>query len=172
MVGPGRSTTAVAERVGEWLTAWVDRLPDPLRRLLPRELVGFAILGGFTFSIDLALLWFLETHTALPVPVAVTAAYVVAFSLNFVLNRTVNFRSHAPVGGQALRYGLVIACDYGLTLGVTSGLAAAGLDFRIARIIAGACVATFTYTGARWWVFRDRTRAEADVAPPTAHLSK
>jgi putative flippase GtrA len=172
MARPDGGTTALPERVGEWLTSWVDRLPAPLRRLLPRELVGFAILGGFTFSIDLALLWFLETHTTLPVPVAVTGAYVVAFSLNFVLNRTVNFRSHAPVGGQALRYALVIACDYGLTLGVTSGLAAAGLDFRIARIIAGACVATFTYTGARWWVFRDRPETRERVASPTADVSK
>src|SRR5262245_58014563 len=172
MVRPDRGEAPLAERVGDWLTSWVDRLPAPLRRLLPRELVGFAILGGFTFSIDLGILWFLETHTTLPVAVALTIGYAIAFSLNFVLNRTLNFRSHAPVGGHALRSALVIACDYGLTQGVTSGLSAAGMDFRIARLIAGACVATFTYTGARWWVFRDTLRAREQAPSPTADVSK
>jgi hypothetical protein len=34
------------ERVGDFLTSWVDRLPPRLRRLLPRELVGFAVVLG------------------------------------------------------------------------------------------------------------------------------
>jgi len=127
-----------------------------LRRIVSRELVGFAILGGFTFAIDLVLLWLLRTYTALPIPVAVSASYLVAFGLNFLLNRTVNFRSHAPVGTQAVRYALVVAGDYAFTVGITWILTRAGWDFRLARITAAACVALFTYTAARWWVFRDR----------------
>ena len=147
---------SLGERIGDLLTSWVDRLPPRLRRLLPRELVGFAILGGFTFTIDIVLLAVLRATTRLPLPVEVSLAYVTAFSLNFVLNRTVNFRSHAPVGTQALRYGVVIAGDYLLTLAVTVALSAVGLDFRLARLIAAMLVAIFTYTAARWWVFRDR----------------
>lgn len=156
-----QTTTKVpaAERAGDLLTSWVDRLPHRIRRVLPRELVGFAILGGFTFLVDLAILASLRTWTSLPLPVSVTVAYVLAFALNFVLNRTVNFRSHAPVGGQALRYAVVIAADYGLTLGVTTGLSALGVDFRLARLLAGACVAIFTYTASRWWVFREKSAA-------------
>lgn len=150
----------VAERAGDLLTWLVDRLPAPVRRVVPRELIGFGILGGFTFLIDLALLWALNTWTQLPLPLTVSIAYVIAFSINFVLNRKVNFRSHAPVGPQSLRYAVVVACDYGLTLGVTTGLSAVGVDFRIARLIAAACVATFTYTASRFWVFRKR--AEPD----------
>lgn len=146
------------ERVGVALTSWVDRLPPGLRRLLPRELVGFAILGACTFLIDLALLWLLKTTTSLPLPVDVTLAYVTAFGLNYLLNRTVNFRSHAPVGGQVARFAVVACGDYGLTLGITTGLAALGLDFRVARVLAATCVAVFTYSASRWWVFRDRAR--------------
>ncbi|GDY28956.1 GtrA family protein [Gandjariella thermophila] len=152
---------STAERAGELLTGWVDRLPARVRRWLPRELVGFAILGGFTFLIDLALLASLRAWTRLPLPVAVSLSYVAAFGLNFVLNRTVNFRSHAPVGRQALRYALVVGGDYGLTVGVTTGLAALGLDFRLARVLAAASVAVFTYSASRWWVFRDELRAPA-----------
>jgi putative flippase GtrA len=156
VVAPQRRATSWPERLGALLTSWVDRLPTPLRRVLPKELVGFAILGACTFAVDLALLWFLRTHTPLPMPAAVTGAYLAAFLLNFALNRTVNFRSHAPVGRQALRYAIVVACDYAVTVGATSGLTAAGWDFRLARLTAATCVALFTYTAARWWVFKDR----------------
>ncbi|OLB73857.1 MAG: hypothetical protein AUI14_25100, partial [Actinobacteria bacterium 13_2_20CM_2_71_6] len=142
--------TRLAERAGDVLTSWVERLPPRLRRYLPRELVGFAILGAFTFAVDLALLAGLRSGTRLPLPVAVSLAYVAAFGLNFVLNRTVNFRSHAPVGGQFARYAIVIAFDYLFTVGITSGLSALGLDFRLARLAAAGCVAVFTYTASRW----------------------
>jgi putative flippase GtrA len=147
-------------------------MPPGLRRLLPKELVGFAVLGAFTFAADLALLWFLRAHTALPVPVAVTGAYVAAFGLNFALNRTLNFRSQAPVGRQALRYAVVVACDYTVTVGTTSGLVAAGWDFRLARFTAATFVAVFTYTAARWWVFRERPQDVSDADARWARLSR
>lgn len=156
----------LAERVGEALTGWVDRLPPRLRAVLPRDMVGFAILGATTFLLDIGLLTLLRTTTTLPLGVAVTLAYLAAFGVNFVLNRTVNFRSHGPVGGQAAKYAVVLAVDYSLTLGVTTGLAALGLDYRLARMAAGACVAAFTYSASRWWVFRTgRTKDTTEPAP-------
>lgn len=143
-----------AGRVGDLLTSWVDQLPPRLRTLLPRELVGFALIGGLTFLIDLLILASLRRWTALPLPVDVTIAYVTAFGLNFVLNRLVNFQSHAPVGGQVVRYSILIVADYAMTLGVTTGLTSVGIDFRASRLIAGLCVGVFTYAGSRWWVFR------------------
>lgn len=159
-----------AERAGQLLTGWVDRLPPRLRRVLPRELAGFAMLGAFTFSVDLGLLVLLRHTTHLPIPVAVSIAYLTAFALNFVLNRTVNFRSHAPVGGQVVRYALVALGDYLITVGVTSGLFRLGLDVRVSRLIAAAAVAGFTYSLSRWWVFRDRP-AVAPVAAADATVS-
>jgi putative flippase GtrA len=132
--------------------------------------VGFAILGAFTFGIDLALLSLLKVHTSLRTPVAVAFSYIVAFGLNFLLNRTVNFRSHAPVGSQALRYAVVVAGDFGVTVGGTWGLAAAGWDLRVARVTAAACVAFFTYTAARWWVFRAPKDHPSQVAGSERHV--
>ncbi|WP_433205855.1 GtrA family protein [Dactylosporangium sp. CS-047395] len=159
-----------AERAGQFLTGWVDRLPPRLRRILPRELAGFAILGGFTFSVDLGLLVLLRHTTHLPIPVAVSIAYLTAFALNFVLNRTVNFRSHAPVGKQVLRYAAVAVGDYLITVGVSSGLYELGMDVRISRLIAAGLVAVFTYSLSRWWVFRDRPSVtpEGLLEPPGA----
>jgi putative flippase GtrA len=136
------------------LTAWTHRLPPRLKRWVTPELIGFTLLGGMTFGVDLALLWALRRWTPLPVPVAVTVSYVVAVTLNYVLNRTLNFRSHAPVMGEASRYTLVMAADYLLTVGVTSGLTALGTDLPAARLLAAAVVAVLNYAAARWWIFR------------------
>ena len=58
-------------------------------------------------------------------PIAVTAAYVCAFALSYVLNRTFNFQSHAPVGPQVAIYVVVVVVNYlASILGVrTSALA-------------------------------------------------
>ncbi|MEV0716298.1 GtrA family protein [Asanoa sp. NPDC050611] len=143
-----------ATRVADAFTGWTERLPPPVRRWVTRELVGFAILGGLTFGVDLALLWALRRWTPLPVPVAVTASYVAAVALNYVLNRKLNFRSHAPVVGEASRYTIVMAGDYLLTVGVTSGLTAVGVSLAAARLLAAAFVALFNFVAARWWIFR------------------
>jgi putative flippase GtrA len=156
-----RSRSAAA--AWDLLTGWSDRLPAPLRRWVPREVVGFAILGALTLGVDLLLLSALRRWTPLPVPVAVTVAYVGAVTLNYLLNRTVNFRSHAPVGGEAARYAAVVVTDYLLTVGVTSGLTAVGVDLRIARLAAAAVVALFTYATARWWVFRGAAEPRSEV---------
>jgi putative flippase GtrA len=140
----------------DFLTGWVGRLPPRIRRFVPREMAGMAILGAFTFGIDLALLTLLRWRTPLSEPAAVSIAYLTAFALNFALNRTINFRSHAPAGPQALRYAVVIVGDYLITVGATTGLAALGLPLLIARTAASMFVAAFTYSAARWWVFRDR----------------
>jgi hypothetical protein len=65
----------------------------------------------------------------------------------------VTFRSHGPVRGQVRRWLVVVAGDFSMTVGGTTALAAAGLDVRVARLIAAACVASFTYSASRWWVF-------------------
>ena len=40
-------------------------------------------------------------------------------------------------------------------LGVGAGLAALGLDYRLARAAGGACEGLYTYAAMRWLVFRD-----------------
>lgn len=126
--------------------------------------VGYALIGAATFALDIALLALLRSETRLPLALDVSIAYVTAFALNFVLNRRFNFRSHAPVAGEALRYCVVVVADFALTLGITTGLSAIGLDFRVARLIAAGCVGAATYLGCRWWVFK----APEPVVPPTA----
>lgn len=164
MAPAGKDGRVTVERRTAWLTSWVDRLPPRLRRLVPRELAGFAVIGAFTFSVDLVLLAVLRHRTPLPLPAAVSIAYLVAFGLNFLLNRTLNFHSHAPIGAQVLRYVVVLAGDYLLTVGISTGLAHLGVPFAVARVAASFLVAVFTYSASRWWVFADRSAADRSTA--------
>ena len=149
---PSRTPTR-AERIGLWLTSWATRLPPRLSFITP-EFVGFVILGTCTFLFDMAVLAALLAWTTLPVKPAVAIGYLAAFGVNYVLNRTMNFRSHAPVGGQLLRYGVVMALDFVFTTYVTDWLAHEGLPVLVARVAVACCVGVFTYVGARFWVFR------------------
>jgi len=64
-------------------------------------------------------------------------------------------------------YTAVVIVNYlAWILGVGDGLAALGLDYRLARIAAGACEALYMYAAMRWLVFRDVQRpAPAQTLP-------
>ena len=84
-----------------------------------------------------------------------TVAYACAFTLSYFLNRILNFRSHGAVGPQFAVYVVVVVVNYlAFILGVSSGLAALGVEYHVARIVAGACEAIYMYSAMRWVVFR------------------
>jgi GtrA-like protein len=68
----------------------VGRLPFGLSRVVAPTFLGFAVINGFTFGVDLLLLTGLHRLLRAPLPIAVTAAYVCAFALSYFLNRTLN----------------------------------------------------------------------------------
>ncbi|KZB84669.1 hypothetical protein AVL48_33385 [Amycolatopsis regifaucium] len=162
-----------ADHFADFCAAVVRRLPFGLSRLVAPSFLGFALINGFTFGIDLILLTLLRGWLGLPVWLAITLAYATAFGLSFVLNRGMNFRSHAPVGRQAVLYVAAIVVNYvAFLLGVGAGLAALGVDYRLSRLIAGACEGVFMYSVMRWVVFADSGReleVEAAGEPDFAH---
>ncbi|WP_396122799.1 GtrA family protein [Actinokineospora sp. UTMC 2448] len=142
-------------RFNEAMDAVARRLPFGLSRIVPGNLVGFGVINGFTFAVDLTLLTIMRSGLGWPLPVSITIGYVIAFGLSFVLNRAFNFRSHAPVGPQVGIYVVVVVVNYlAWILGVGSGLAALGVDYHLARLAAGACEAVYMYAAMRWVVFR------------------
>lgn len=121
-----------------------------------RTVLLYLLINSGTFATDLAILTGLHGELHWPLPAAVTVGYVTAFSLSFALNRSFNFRSHAQVGPQLVRYAIAVCVNFVLLiLGVTDLLSWLGLDYRVARVIAGSCEAVFLYLVMRWVVFRD-----------------
>ncbi|WP_408610566.1 GtrA family protein [Lentzea terrae] len=145
----GQRFHALMEVVVRWL-------PFGLSRVVAPSFLGFALINGCTFGIDLLLLMLFRSGLGLPVPISFTIAYVIAFGLSFVLNRALNFRSHAPVGPQAGMYAVAILVNYlAFILGLGSALTAIGVQYLLSRLVAGACEAAFMYSVMRWVIFRD-----------------
>ncbi|MUL48988.1 GtrA family protein [Mycobacterium sp. CBMA293] len=133
----------------------VSWLPFGLKSVVAPTFLGFALINGCTFGIDLLLLTGLRGVLGLPLGVAVTIAYVCAFALSYVLNRTFNFSSHSAVGPQLAIYVVVVAVNYlAFILGMSTGLSALGVEYHLARITAGVCEAVYMYCAMRWVVFR------------------
>ncbi|WP_245568974.1 GtrA family protein [Nocardia concava] len=152
--------SARAPRAVRWFHLVCDRLvallPARLRRHVAPTFVGYLLVSGLTFTVDLLLLTAL--HAVVALPIAVTVAYCTAFGLSYLLNRTLNFESHAAVGPQLAVYVVVVVVNYlAFILGVTSAVAALGLDYRLARILGGLGEGLFMYSAMRWIVFRNRT---------------
>ena len=148
---------------GEWFHALmatvVGRLPLGLSGIVAPSFLGFALINGFTFAIDLGLLTVFRSGLGWPLPLGITLSYLLAMGLSFLLNRSLNFRSHSPVGPQAVIYLLAIGINYvAFILGVGAGLAGLGVEYHLARISAGGCEAVYMYSVMRWAVFRDAAR--------------
>jgi putative flippase GtrA len=133
----------------------VARLPLGLNSVVAPTFLGFVVLNSLTFAVDLVLLTALHGGLRIALPVAVTAAYMCAFTLSYFLNRILNFRSHDAVGPQFAAYMAVVVVNYLVfILGVSSGLTALGVEYHVARVVAGACEAAYMYSAMRWVVFR------------------
>ena len=141
------------------MAAIAARLPLGLNRVVSARLAGFAVISSITFPVDLALLTGFHGGLRWPLPVAITAAYALASGLGYILNRSLNFHSHGAVGPQLTVYAAVVTVNFlALIVGVSSGPAALGLDYRLARLAAaGECV--YMYSAMRGLVFRDRRPA-------------
>ncbi|MCV7090129.1 GtrA family protein [Mycobacterium interjectum] len=149
------SRSRPVDRFHRFCEAVVDRLPWGLGSLVAPTFLGFCIINGATFGVDLAILTVLRGGLGLPVPVAVTIAYASAFTLSYALNRTFNFRSHAPVGPQVVVYAVVVVVNYlAFILGVSTALTALGMQYQLSRLVAGTCEAVYMYSAMRWVVFR------------------
>ena len=145
----------LAGRFHTWCKAFVARLPFGLGAIVAPTFVGFCVINAFTFALDLTILTSLRGVLGLAVPIAVTVAYICAFALSYALNRVFNFRSHAPVGPQVVVYVAVVVVNYlAFILGVTTALAAFGLQYQLSRLAAGTCEAVYMYSALRWVVFR------------------
>lgn len=160
VAGPGAPPHSVAaERFARFCEAVVRRLPFGLSRVVPPTLLGFALLNGSTFTFDVVLLTVLHELLGLPHALSFTIAYSCALALAFVLNRFFNFRSHAPVGKQAVLYVIAVAINYvAFVLAVGAGLAELGVQYQLSRILAGLCEAAFMYCAMRWVIFRGERR--------------
>ena len=69
-----------------------------------RQLVGTGLAGVVSWLVDTGVLWTLDAHTAVPLPVAAAAGFSCGGVTNFCLNRAVFQGTGASATRQGLRY--------------------------------------------------------------------
>ncbi|HEX4829497.1 MAG TPA: GtrA family protein [Trebonia sp.] len=138
-------------------TAAIARhLPFGLPEVVPPNVVGYLIINGCTFGIDLGLLSVFHGALGLWLPLSITMSYAIASLISYTCNRILNFQSHGEVGTQLPLYLGVLTVNYlAFILGLQEGLHALGVEYLIARILAACCEGVFLYCCMRWLVFRD-----------------
>ena len=145
-----------------------DALPESVRRLLPVTFIGYAIINGSSFVIDMAILSVIGHYWNLPYGISFSIGYALASVYAFVLNRWLNFREHGNLGAQSSKYTFVIVSNYVIwILGFGSLLGYLGVQLQVARVTAACIEGVYIYLMLRLWVFPRHTGdADSGVESP------
>ena len=152
---PRERTDGPAARGFSRFTYWVHvHLPAWLRRLVPQTFIGYAIINGSAFALDIAILTLIGRYWHLPYPVSFSIGYGIASVYAFLLNRSLNFREHGDLGKQTGKYVFVIVSNYLIWIvGFAALLDRAGLQLQVARVVTACMEGIYIYVLLRLWVF-------------------
>jgi putative flippase GtrA len=119
-----------------------------------RKLLGYTIIGGGTFILDLLLYWYLKTNGIYYLSAA-AIAFLFSVSLNYILSRAWVFHESHRHFGMGYFYFLIIALTgAGLTVGILKVLVESeGFDHYIGRVFTGGLVGMFTYSANYYFNF-------------------
>lgn len=121
------------------------------------QLVRFALVGGVGFCVNLGVYAVLVKGLDVQYVAANVAAWLVAVTNNFLLNRhwTFDARSHGRAHAQAMRFLVVSLLAEAFTLALLAALVqGARLDKVLAQAIAVCCAMPLNFLGNKLWSFR------------------
>lgn len=179
---PVRSAASARERISDRLD---ERFNDPSRRapraflhaisrihrLLPRILrgrvpvtfIGYALINGSAFLIDISFLWLFFDKLHWFYPLAVTLGYMIAGAYSLLLNRWLNFQSRGHLAAQGSRYMIGLVSQYVIfILGLSSFLHWIGVNAELARLASACCEGVYLYALMKLWVFRGTPEPDDD----------
>jgi putative flippase GtrA len=123
----------------------------PLRAVFSR----YVVVGLASVAVDVGSLFALRSGANLPLLLATTIAFALALTVNYSLNHVWAFDASGLSWRRIGRYSVLVAINYGLTLGIVASFDAAGASYLVGKAVAVAIGATINFTGYRFWVFND-----------------
>jgi dolichol-phosphate mannosyltransferase len=130
------------------------------------QAVRFCVVGASGYVVNLVVFALLVTTVDLHHAVAATAAFVVAVTNNFCLNRLWTFQGHGGHAGvQGVRYLAVSVAALVMNLLLLEALIALSVPEITAQAIAVLVVTPFNFLANRRWTFVPPPPA-ADAGPP------
>ena len=76
------------------ITALHRLIPKPLGKRVPVTFIGYAIINGSGFLLDISLLWLFNSVFGWYYPLSITLGYALAGLYSLILNRWLNFQAH------------------------------------------------------------------------------
>ncbi len=113
----------------------------------------FLAVGVLSVGVDTGALVVLHELVGLPLALATSLAFALTLAVNFSLNMGFVFGVTGRLAGRLVRYGALVVVNYVLTLLLVLGIAAAGVNYVLAKLIAVACCALVNFVAYRYWVF-------------------
>lgn len=156
-----------------------EALPPRLERVIPRTFIGYAIINGSSFLLDMGILSVLGTFWHPHYGILFSIGYLLASVYAFFMNRWLNFREHGDLGKQSTKYTFVIISNFVIwVLGFGTLLGLLGVQLQVARLIDACIEGIYIYLLLRFWVFPKHQHAtaaapsgsdpDADAVSPTA----
>lgn len=117
--------------------------------------VRFGMVGSVATAVHIATLWLLLSGTSLPVLIANTAAFILAFGFSFAGNYVWTFGAPCPVK-KALGRFLVISVSAFLLNTLCLGILVEQHLFppKVAGLVAATLIPVATFLASRLWGFR------------------
>lgn len=120
-----------------------------------RTVARYLVVGLVSYGVDIGILLLCWHVFHLPVWLSTTLGFWGSFSVNFLLSRHWTFGvSHLAPGGQLIRYGLLVAANYVVTVLAVTVLYRSGVDLVVARTLTLAVLTLWTFVIYRSWVFK------------------
>jgi putative flippase GtrA len=156
VTSPAPSASAAASRTQ----------PSRIRRLLGASLIRYLVTGGLSALIDTGTLWLLHGVLRVWLPAATFTGVLVAFVVNFLLNREWVFAATGSAYRQLVRYLLLAGANWVVTVVAVSGLVGLGTYYLVARLAVLAVMTLVNFFAYRAWVFTGpATRTGATATP-------
>ena len=91
-----------------------------IRKLAQHQIVRYLFVGGFSFIIEITLLYILNHTLHIPAAISVTISFWVGFIVAYVLQKLVAFqnkeKSRRAITKQIIGYSLLVLWNYGFTI--------------------------------------------------------
>jgi len=152
-VGSAPAPTVVRVQAGgDRSPKWRASIASLRRHPAPR----YVVVGGLTFLIDIAFLKLFHGVLGVALTPAVVGAFLIAFAFNFTASRMWTFARTARDGQahrQMARYLLLVGVNLGSALLIVVGLSSVGVNYLVAKLVAGAVNAAGNFVAYRHWIF-------------------
>jgi putative flippase GtrA len=132
-----------------------------IRTLAKNTFVRYAFSGGSALVTEEVVLFLTHGLMKFPLWLATGLAYLIAFGVNFSINRMLTFADHGAREGavhkQTVRFALLVAVNLGVTQVLMYSLTGAGVNYLIAKPLSTVVITLYNFWLYKHWVFKPET---------------